>query len=49
MGDQAEVVVAEETLKATSRPKEAIHSSDEINNAINAAKFQEHWLCLSIP
>ena len=44
MEDQADVVVAEETPKA-----KAIHSPDEINYAINAAKFQEHWLCLSIP
>ena len=43
MKDQADVVVADETPKATSRPKEAIHSPNEINFAINAAKFQEHW------
>ena len=49
MKDQADVVVADETPKATSRPKEATHSPNEINFAINAAKFQEHWLCLSIP
>ena len=49
MKEQVDVVVADETPKATSKPKEAIHSPDEIIYAINTAKFQEHWLCLSIP
>ena len=48
MEDKADVVAAEETPEATSGPKEAIHSPDEIKHAINAAKNSRTLFILSI-